>query len=203
MGILRDVVVSALIFCAVAMALPPLRELVRARQSGARFSAIPVWVWSGLTLSLVSFINAVLISARYTDRTWADWILVPAGVLWVLALAADGIVSRRRDGVPWWRFGAPVVPPPSAAEFTGPAIVLDAMTLVLIERIKNAEFGTTRLSAGYDEEEVDVFLDKLIAVLSEGGQLDQEELRSTQFARTRVRPGYVMHDVDSLLREIA
>jgi DivIVA domain-containing protein len=39
-----------------------------------------------------------------------------------------------------------------------------------IERIKNARFNATRLSAGYDEEEVGTFLDELIAILSEGGQ---------------------------------
>jgi DivIVA domain-containing protein len=70
-------------------------------------------------------------------------------------------------------------------------------------RIEKATFSTTRLSTGYDEEEVDVFLDKVIAVLSEGGQPDQAELRSAHFTTTRLRPGYVMQDVDSFLHEIA
>jgi DivIVA domain-containing protein len=85
----------------------------------------------------------------------------------------------------------------------GPAIALDVRTSGLIGRIKKARFSTTRLSAGYDEEEVDIFLDKLIAVFSEGGQPDQGELRSARFTATRLRPGYVTQDVDSFLHEIA
>jgi DivIVA domain-containing protein len=107
-----------------------------------------------------------------------------------------------------------VIPPRSATGFTRPAgpadtpgprpvIAVNARTMDLIERIENSKFSTTRLSAGYDEEEVDTFLDQLIAVLSHGGQPDQGELRNAQFATTRLRPGYVVQDVDSLLQEIA
>jgi DivIVA domain-containing protein len=44
---------------------------------------------------------------------------------------------------------------------------MDARHLDLIERIKNAQFRTTRLSPGYDEEEVDNFLDRVVAILRE------------------------------------
>jgi hypothetical protein len=50
---------------------------------------------------------------------------------------------------------------------------------------------------------VDTFLDKLIAVLGEDGQLDQGELRNVRFTARRLRPCYVMRDVDSFLRELA
>ena len=73
----------------------------------------------------------------------------------------------------------------------------------MIEQIKNAKFGTTRLSTGYDEEEVDLFLDKLIAILGQSGRPDQAELGNAQFSATWLRPGYARQDVDSLLREIA
>ena len=73
---------------------------------------------------------------------------------------------------------------------------------VLIERIQNARFRTTRLASGYDEKEVDDFLDKLVATLSGGGCLDGAELSIVQFSPTRLRPGYVKQDVDTFLRDI-
>jgi DivIVA domain-containing protein len=170
-------------------------------------------------LSLVFLANGVL-WLRNADRAVLDWIFVPLGIAWLMSLVVPGIVSRRRAGVPWWRFGR-VMLPPSVAGFTGPgddgcrlpgpagtpgpgpAMVPDARISGLIERIKDARFSTTRLSQGYDEEEVDVFLDKLIAVLGEGGRPDQGELRNVAFTTTRLRPGYDMQDVDGLLREIA
>ena len=80
---------------------------------------------------------------------------------------------------------------------------MDARYLDLIERVKNAQFRTTRLSPGYDEEEVDNLLDRVVAVLRESGLPDPEELRAVQFTTRRLRPGYVQQDVDGLLREIA
>jgi DivIVA domain-containing protein len=41
-------------------------------------------------------------------------------------------------------------------------IAMDARYLDLIERVKNAQFRTTRLSPGYDEEEVDNLLDRVV-----------------------------------------
>jgi DivIVA domain-containing protein len=79
---------------------------------------------------------------------------------------------------------------------------MDARYLDLIERIKNAQFRTTRLKPGYDEEGVDKFLDRLVAILRESERPDREELRNVQFATTRLRPGYAMQDVDGFLREI-
>ena len=80
---------------------------------------------------------------------------------------------------------------------------MDAGYADLIERVKNAQFRTTRLSPGYDEEEVDNLLDRVVAVLRESELPDPEELRTVQFTTRRLRPGYVMQDVDGLLREIA
>ena len=80
---------------------------------------------------------------------------------------------------------------------------MDARYLDLIERIKNAQFCTTRLSPGYDEEEVDNFLDRLVAILRESDLPDPDEVRNVQFATRRLRPSYVMEDVDGFLREIA
>jgi hypothetical protein len=90
-------------------------------------------------------------------------IFAPVFITALAFLVVPGIVSRRRGGVPWWRFWVRVSPPPSAAEATtgpGPAITLNAKTSGLIERIEKARFSTIRLSAGYDEEEVDIFLER-------------------------------------------
>jgi len=75
---------------------------------------------------------------------------------------------------------------------------------VMIDRITNAKFHTTRLKPGYDEEEeeeeeVDKFLDQLVAQLRAGGL---PEARGARFSPTRRRPGYVQQDVDDLLDEI-
>jgi len=47
---------------------------------------------------------------------------------------------------------------------------------------------------------VDAFLDRVIVVLREGGDL--EELRNPRFSATRLVPGYDRQDVDNFLAEI-
>jgi len=129
------------------------------------------------------------------------------------AVAAIGTVSGRRYGVARWRLWGRATPPLSGAELpgsdravtldSGPGIVLDVATAALIERIKNATFDTTRFSAGYDEEEVDTFLDKVVALLGQASRPAQAELSNVQFTTVRLRPGYARQDVDRLLREIS
>ena len=80
---------------------------------------------------------------------------------------------------------------------------MDARCRDLIERIQNAKFRAIRFSPGYDEQEVDNLLDRLVAILRESALPDPEELRKVQFTTRRLRPSYVMQDVDSLLREVA
>ncbi|HEY1670816.1 MAG TPA: DivIVA domain-containing protein [Trebonia sp.] len=65
-----------------------------------------------------------------------------------------------------------------------------------IARIRGAKFRTTRWD-GYDADEVDDFLDEMIAQLSRGDSVPG----SPVFTRTRLRPGYRTADVDALLRE--
>ena len=80
---------------------------------------------------------------------------------------------------------------------------MDSRYQDLIERIQNAKFRATRLSPGYDEQEVDNLLDRLVAILRESALPDPEELRQVQFTTRRLRPSYVMQDVDNVLLEIA
>jgi DivIVA domain-containing protein len=72
----------------------------------------------------------------------------------------------------------------------------------MISRIKNARFKTTRLHAGYDDVEVDSFLEVLVAGLSGEDPLDPELVRGARFPVARWRPGYVRADVEALLDEV-
>jgi DivIVA domain-containing protein len=69
----------------------------------------------------------------------------------------------------------------------------------MIDRITNAKFSTTRLKPGYDEKEVDDFLDQVVAQLRAGAL---PEVPGARFSPTRMRPGYAQQAVDDLLREI-
>jgi DivIVA domain-containing protein len=71
----------------------------------------------------------------------------------------------------------------------------------MISRIQNARFSTTRLG-GYDERQVDDFLDLLIQILGSRGSLDPMVVRSATFEVARLRPCYVKADVDALLDEV-
>jgi DivIVA domain-containing protein len=91
----------------------------------------------------------------------------------------------------------------ATAKPDGEEMVMEARYLDLIERIQNAKFRTTRFSPGYDDEEVDNFLDRLVATLRRSDLPVYGEVRNVEFATTRRRPGYAMKDVDRFLREIA
>ena len=212
MGILGGVEGWVLIVLAVATASGRLRSLVTAHRSGARLRAAPDSVWTGLLLSLAWACLGVSALVR-PHNVSSGWVLTLAALAALASVAAIGTVSRRSRGVAWWRFWVQAIPPPSDAERpgsdlavaldSGPTTVLDAATADLIERIRNATFDTTRFSAGYDEEEVDVFLDKVVAVLGQAGHPDHRELSTPQFTTVRLRPGYAKHDVDRLLHEIS
>ena len=194
----QDVVGLVLIglgFSLIGLSLPPLIKAVRRKE---RLAAIPVGVWSGLLTGVGILLNGIYVRGpRDPHATWAVWIPGTLTIAGLLLPVIPWIVSRRRAR----RLGADSAGTPGLG--SEPAIALDAGTTGLIERIKTVTFSTTRLSPGYDEEEVDVFLDKLVAALSRNGQLDRSELRDLRFSRTRMRPGYVSTDVDAFLEEVA
>jgi DivIVA domain-containing protein len=204
MKIAHDLEGWALIILAATFGARAVGEVATARRAGERLRAVLARKWPGLYSAVLLFAVGVLHLRYPQQRPWWWWIYVVALVPALLMLALPGIMSRRRAGLPWWRVGARVPSPsPSPAGFTGPAGTPGPGMLDLIEKIKNAKFSTTRLSPGYDEEEVDVFLDKLIAALSEGRQVTEAWLLNARFSATRLRPGYVMQDVDSFLDEVA
>jgi DivIVA domain-containing protein len=77
-----------------------------------------------------------------------------------------------------------------------------AKRAAMIERIERAKFSTIRLGQGWDEEEVDKFLDRIVKDLREELPVDVAGLRTASFSYTRFRPGYVIADVQTLLNEI-
>ncbi|OOC55824.1 MULTISPECIES: DivIVA domain-containing protein [Nocardiopsis] len=78
------------------------------------------------------------------------------------------------------------------------------------EDIREQQFATTRLTTGYNEQEVDDFLDRAeftLGVLQRGqperATLTAAEVERVQFATTRARPGYDPAQVDRFLDVLA
>jgi DivIVA domain-containing protein len=81
--------------------------------------------------------------------------------------------------------------------------------VISAEQVLNSRFKPTRFSAGYDQDEVDNFLDRVVATLrhAESGQqagspLRPNEITSARFATTKWREGYDQAQVDALLEEV-
>lgn len=72
----------------------------------------------------------------------------------------------------------------------------------LVDQINSSRFGTT-WRGGYDESEVDKFLDLITDSLSRGERGTLSQLAGeARFTITRLRPGYVITDVDNLLASV-
>jgi DivIVA domain-containing protein len=72
----------------------------------------------------------------------------------------------------------------------------------LVDRIENCRFGTT-FRGGYDEEEVDKYLDRIMDNLMRGERGTLRRLAGEpRFTTLRLRPGYVVADVDGLLASV-
>ena len=81
--------------------------------------------------------------------------------------------------------------------------------------VRNEQFRSTKYSVGYDQQEVDQFLDRVVDTLShyEAGATPAAELGAShvsaskiaevQFAPTRYRQGYDPQDVDQFLDRLA
>ena len=74
---------------------------------------------------------------------------------------------------------------------------------VLAEWVETRRFSTTRRRPGYDQEEVDAFLDAIrdsfLGVREPS--VTPDEIRAIQFSTTRLRPGYDEEEVDAFLDE--
>ncbi|MDN3356591.1 DivIVA domain-containing protein [Actinomadura sp. DC4] len=72
----------------------------------------------------------------------------------------------------------------------------------LVGLVRNVQFGTTRFKLGYDEQEVDTFLDKTITALREN-RARASEVKNAVFATARMRAGYRQPEVDAFLERLA
>ncbi|RNL84408.1 DivIVA domain-containing protein [Halostreptopolyspora alba] len=86
---------------------------------------------------------------------------------------------------------------------------MDVMGLTPAD-IRNKTFRTTRLRPGYNEEDVDLLLDRIDATFAalQGGPLPKqlitaEEVQASRFRGTRLTPGYREDDVDEFLDTVA
>lgn len=81
-----------------------------------------------------------------------------------------------------------------------------AAALISVEEVRDVRFKTVRLTEGYDEDEVDAFLDRVLLALVEPAdgpqRLSADEVRNSLFSTTRLREGYDMVEVDSFLDRI-
>ncbi|PRX95529.1 DivIVA domain-containing protein [Allonocardiopsis opalescens] len=75
----------------------------------------------------------------------------------------------------------------------------------LSDRVERSQFPTTRFREGYDEQDVDTFLDRVVRTLrgTDPQPLNAAQVRATRFSTTRLRPGYDTAAVDALLEEVA
>ncbi|WP_017626108.1 DivIVA domain-containing protein [Nocardiopsis chromatogenes] len=78
------------------------------------------------------------------------------------------------------------------------------------EQVRNKRFATTRLTTGYNEDEVDAFLDSAevtLGALIDGrpdrALLTAADVERVRFSTTRARPGYDPAQVDAFLDELA
>ncbi|MGW4643781.1 DivIVA domain-containing protein [Sphaerisporangium sp. NPDC004334] len=72
-------------------------------------------------------------------------------------------------------------------------------------RVERVLFRPARLGAGYNEDEVDVFLDHVVATLRGTGDhpLTAEQVRKATFSTVVFKTGYAVTQVDAFLAEIA
>ncbi|GAA2259563.1 hypothetical protein GCM10009853_010700 [Glycomyces scopariae] len=116
----------------------------------------------------------------------------------MLALAAN----PRRGGAPAEPVPADAVHGPAPGH--PPAAAPEA--LVSADEVRRCAFATVKLTEGYDEDEVDAFLDRVVLALLEperGAQrLSADDVRTVRFTPTRLREGYDVTEVDAFLDRI-
>jgi DivIVA domain-containing protein len=79
-----------------------------------------------------------------------------------------------------------------------PCVSFDEDPESLARYIRNATFRTSRFSSGYDQQEVDEFLNAAVDQVLREGRVSAPP----RFTEIWLRPGYVRQDVDALIAEI-
>ncbi|WP_219463379.1 DivIVA domain-containing protein [Nonomuraea rhizosphaerae] len=72
-------------------------------------------------------------------------------------------------------------------------------------RVERVAFRAGRMGTGYNEDEIDAFLDRIVATLrgTTDNPVTAEDVREVRFSTVLLRPGYLIADVDSFLAGIA
>ncbi|RSN14021.1 hypothetical protein DMB42_05485 [Nonomuraea sp. WAC 01424] len=72
-------------------------------------------------------------------------------------------------------------------------------------RVERVAFRPGRMGTGYNEDEVDAFLDRVVATLRGTTEfpVTAKEVRETRFSTVLLRAGYLIADVDSFLEGVA
>lgn len=85
-----------------------------------------------------------------------------------------------------------------------PTPVQGSSPKVMADWVDKKTFSTTRLQPGYDEEEVDDFLDAVRDTFlgRRNPPVTAHDVKKVQFSTTRLRPGYNEDEVDAFLDEI-
>ncbi|WP_186329382.1 DivIVA domain-containing protein [Agrococcus jejuensis] len=81
--------------------------------------------------------------------------------------------------------------------------------LLMPDEIVEQMFSTTRFRAGYDQDQVDHWLDGVVATMRqhlagshEAGPIRADDVAAVQFTQTRFRDGYDMAEVDDFLDRV-
>jgi DivIVA domain-containing protein len=71
-------------------------------------------------------------------------------------------------------------------------------------RVERVAFRPGRMGTGYNEDEVDAFLDRIVATLrgTTAYPVTAQQVREAKFSTVLFRPGYLIADVDSFLAGI-
>ncbi|WP_433439020.1 DivIVA domain-containing protein [Nonomuraea sp. CA-141351] len=72
-------------------------------------------------------------------------------------------------------------------------------------RVERVAFRPGRMGTGYNEDEIDAFLDRIVATLRGTTEfpVTAKDVRETKFSTVLFRSGYLISDVDSFLAGIA
>ncbi|KFI91666.1 hypothetical protein BISA_0953 [Bifidobacterium saguini DSM 23967] len=75
--------------------------------------------------------------------------------------------------------------------------------MVSVKDIETKTFQTVRFKEGYDVDEVDVFLDQVVARAKAGNPMTPAEIAAQTFQTVRFKEGYDTGEVDEFLTELA
>ncbi|MBB2910077.1 DivIVA domain-containing protein [Streptosporangium becharense] len=114
--------------------------------------------------------------------------------------ASEPPESEKPQESPGTQSGVPQLPEPPEPERPEPSELEEHAV-----RVERAAFRPGRLGMGYDEDEVDAFLDRIVATLRGTADvpLTAADVRRARFATVLLKPGYAVNEVDDLLAGLA